>query len=160
LVAAFRATLEEVLDADLILHVRDISHPQTAEQAEDVKQILSDLGVAETVPLIEVWNKTDLLPGPERDTRATEAARREGVFAISALTGAGLDGLLAHVAEAVSEPRHVARVSLPHSDGKRRAWLYERGIVEAEASGEETTELTVRWTDREAQAFRALSDPD
>ncbi|MFW5881053.1 MAG: GTPase HflX [Roseicyclus sp.] len=159
LVAAFRATLEEVLDADLILHVRDIAHPQTAEQAEDVTRILADLGVDETVPLIEVWNKTDLLPGPERETRETEAARREGVFAISAATGAGLGTLLAQVAEAVSEPRHVARVSLPHSDGRRRAWLYDRGIVEAEASSEETTELTVRWTDREAQAFRALSDP-
>jgi GTP-binding protein HflX len=67
LVAAFRATLEEVLDADLICHVRDISHPQTVEQAEDVRRILEDLGVAETIPQLEVWNKIDLLPGRSGD---------------------------------------------------------------------------------------------
>jgi GTP-binding protein HflX len=89
LVAAFRATLEEVLDADLICHVRDISHPQTTEQAEDVTRILEELGVAETIPQLEVWNKIDLLKGGERETRLTEAARREGVHAISAITGEG-----------------------------------------------------------------------
>jgi GTP-binding protein HflX len=105
LVAAFRATLEEVLDADLICHVRDISHPQTEEQAEDVRRILEDLGVAETMPQIEVWNKIDLLPRPERETRVTEAARRENVHAISAITGEGLAPFLSAVAGQVSEPR-------------------------------------------------------
>jgi len=158
LVAAFRATLEEVLDADLILHVRDIAHPQTTEQAEDVARILEDLGVAETTPQLEVWNKIDLLPAAERETRRTEAARRDTVFAISALTGEGLDPFLSAVAELVSEPRHRTVLTLPHSDGRRRAWLFERGIVEAEDSEGETTRLTVRWTDREAQAFRALGE--
>jgi GTP-binding protein HflX len=157
LVAAFRATLEEVLDADLIVHVRDISHPQTTEQAEDVTRILESLGVADTTPQIEVWNKIDLLPGPEKETRQTEAARRDGVHAISAITGEGLDAFLAAVAELVSEPRTRATVTLPHSDGKRRAWLFERGIVEAEEDTGDDTRLTVRWTDREAQAFRALA---
>jgi GTP-binding protein HflX len=158
LVAAFRATLEEVLDADLILHVRDISHPQTTEQAEDVARILEDLGVVETTPQLEVWNKIDLLPDPERETRRTEAARRDTVFAISALTGEGLDPFLRAVAERVSEPRHRTVLTLSHSDGRRRAWLFERGIVEADDSGGEQTRLTVRWTDREAQAFRALGE--
>jgi GTP-binding protein HflX len=158
LVAAFRATLEEVLDADLICHVRDISHPQSAEQAEDVRQILEDLGVSETVPQIEVWNKIDLLPRPERETRVTEAARRENVHAISAITGEGLAPFLSAVAGLVSEPRTRTTLTLSHSDGKRRAWLFARGIVEAEESGGEETRLTVRWTDREAQAFRALGD--
>jgi len=158
LVAAFRATLEEVLDADLILHVRDIAHPQTVEQAEDVVRILEDLGVAETTPQLEVWNKIDLLPAPERETRRTEAARRDNVFAISALTGEGLDTFLGAVAERVSEPRHRTVLTLSHADGRRRAWLFERGIVEAEDSEGETTRLTVRWTDREAQAFRALGE--
>jgi GTP-binding protein HflX len=158
LVAAFRATLEEVLDADLICHVRDISHPQTTEQAEDVTRILEELGVAETIPQLEVWNKIDLLKGGERETRLTEAARREGVHAISAITGEGLAPLLAEIAAHVSEPRHTTVVTLPHADGRRRAWLFERGIVEAEESGEADTRLTVRWTDREAQAFRALGE--
>jgi GTP-binding protein HflX len=75
LVAAFRATLEEVLEADLILHVRDISHPETEEQAEDVARILEDLGVAETVPQLEVWNKIDLRAASWRPRR-TSASRR------------------------------------------------------------------------------------
>lgn len=156
LVAAFRATLEEVLDADLILHVRDIAHPQSAEQAEDVAAILEDLGVAETTPLIEVWNKTDLLPGPERDTKLTEAARRDDVFALSALTGEGMDPLLAAVAARVSDPRHRAEVRLAPEDGRRRAWLYEQGVVEDERQGDEGVRLTVNWTDRQAQAFQGL----
>ena len=105
LVAAFRATLEEVLSADLILHVRDIAHPGTEAQAEDVRTILADLGVDEDVPLIEVWNKIDQLPGPERATRLTEAARREHVYAASALTGEGLAEMLSAVGETLSPPR-------------------------------------------------------
>ena len=88
----------------------------------------------------------------------TEPARREGVHAISAITGEGLAPLLAEIAAHVSEPRHTTGVTLPHADGRRRAWLFERGIVEAEESGEADTRLTVRWTDREAQAFRALGE--
>ena len=93
LVAAFRATLEEVLDADLILHVRDISHPQTEEQAADVAQILTGLGVTEATPLIEVWNKIDLIPAPEREAAFTRAGRKAEIHAISALTGEGLADL-------------------------------------------------------------------
>jgi len=156
LVAAFRATLEEVLDADLILHVRDISHPETAEQAEDVMQILTDLGVTGETPLIEVWNKIDQLPGPERATRLTEAARREHVYAASALTGEGMGPLLKAVAEAVSPPRTRTVVTLKHEDGRRRAWLFDQGIVEGEKAGDEETRLTVNWTDRQRAAFQAL----
>jgi GTP-binding protein HflX len=138
--------------------VRDISHAQTAEQAEDVARILEGLGVAEAIPQLEVWNKIDLLPEAELETRQTEAGRRDTVHAISAITGAGLEPFLAAIAEHVSEPRHVTTLTLPHADGRRRAWLFERGIVEAEDSGGEDTRITVRWTDREAQAFRALGD--
>ena len=156
LVAAFRATLEEVLDADLILHVRDISHPETEEQAGDVMAILRDLGVAETAPLIEVWNKLDRVTGDARAGLATMAGRREAVFAVSALTGEGLEPLLAAVAEALSPPRRRAEVTLDHGDGRRRAWLYAQGVVEGEAAGEGETRLSVNWTDRQAQAFRRL----
>jgi GTPase len=94
LVAAFRATLEEVLDADLILHVRDISHAQSAEQARDVMTILASLGVAEEAPLLEVWNKVDLVSPDDRAALAVQAERSEKVFPVSALTGEGLDALL------------------------------------------------------------------
>jgi len=156
LVAAFRATLEEVLDADLILHVRDISHPETEDQAGDVAAILSDLGVADTARMIEVWNKMDLVAPEQAESLGTIAARREEVFAVSAITGEGMEPLLASVAETLSPPRHVSLLSLPHADGRRRAWLYEQGVVEAEEAGAEATELRVNWTARQEKAFRSL----
>ncbi|MGL6210709.1 MAG: GTPase HflX, partial [Paracoccaceae bacterium] len=99
LVAAFRATLEEVLEADLILHVRDISHPETAEQAADVVDILTSLGVAAGTPLLEVWNKLDLVEPSARDSLAVQRANREGVFPVSALTGEGVADLLDAVSD-------------------------------------------------------------
>ncbi|MEJ6394873.1 GTPase HflX [Gymnodinialimonas sp. 2305UL16-5] len=157
LVAAFRATLEEVLDADLILHVRDISHPETVEQAEDVGAILRDLGVAETAPLIEVWNKLDQLPEEARAARMNEATRHGDIFTTSALTGEGLDTVLTAVSETLSPPRHSEVLLLPHSDGRRRAWLFEQGVVEGETQQEDHARLEVRWTDRQAKAFRAMA---
>jgi len=156
LVAAFRATLEEVLDADLILHVRDISHPETEDQAAEVMSILRDLGVAETAPMLEVWNKTDLLQGEAAAALPAMAARRPLVYPVSALTGEGMGALLAAVAETLAPPRHRAAVTLGHSDGRKRAWLYEQGVVESEEAGEAETRIVVNWTARQEQAFRAL----
>jgi GTPase len=156
LVAAFRATLEEVLEADLILHVRDIAHPETEEQAEDVGEILESLGVDEDVPLFEVWNKIDLLTPPLRQALLVQDARTPGVHAVSAVTGEGLDGLLAAIGEALDEERIDDTVDLPFADGRRRAWLHEAGVVLAEASGEDGLHLAVRWTARQRSAFRAL----
>ncbi|GAB5446087.1 GTPase HflX [Gymnodinialimonas sp.] len=156
LVAAFRATLEEVLDADLIVHVRDISHPQTAEQAEDVQKILADLGVGEQSAQLEVWNKLDLLDADAQAARQVEADRNEAIFATSALSGAGMDEMLTAVSHSLSPPRSEAVVELPHREGRKRAWLFEQGIVEAEEAGAEATRLTVRWTARQQKAFRDL----
>ena len=156
LVAAFRATLEEVLDADLICHVRDISHAETEEQAADVAAILRSLGVAETAPMVEVWNKIDRLDADTAAAVAAMAGRREGVFAVSAITGEGVAPLLAAIAAMLSPPRHVTELRLAHEDGRRRAWLYEQGVVETEATGEDVTLVRVNWTDRQEQAFRRL----
>ncbi len=156
LVAAFRATLEEVLDADLICHVRDISHAETEEQAADVAAILRSLGVAETAPMVEVWNKIDRLDADTASAVNAMAGRREGVFAVSAITGEGVAPLLAAIAETLSPPRHETELRLAHEDGRRRAWLYEQGVVEDEAVGEDATLLRVTWTDRQEQAFRRL----
>jgi GTP-binding protein HflX len=156
LVAAFRATLEEVLDADLILHVRDISHPETEDQAAEVHSILRDLGVAETAPMLEVWNKMDLVEGEAATALPAMAARRPLVHPVSALTGEGMAAMLDAVSAALSPPRHRAEVRLGHADGRRRAWLYEQGVVEEEWPGAEDTRITVNWTDRQAQAFRGL----
>lgn len=156
LVAAFRATLEEVLDADLICHVRDISHAETEEQAADVAAILRSLGVSEAAPMIEVWNKIDRLPDAQAEALSAMADRRERVFAVSALTGAGLTPMLAAIAETLSPPRSLAEVTLGHDDGRRRAWLYAQSVVEAEQATEGETRLRVNWTARQEQAFRNL----
>jgi len=103
LVAAFRATLEEVLEADLILHVRDISHPESAEQAADVADILTSLGVSKAVPMLEVWNKLDLVDASQHEALAVQAANRAGVFPVSALTGEGIAGLLDAVSTVFDE---------------------------------------------------------
>jgi len=156
LVAAFRATLEEVLDADLIVHVRDVSHPETEAQAGDVATILGDLGVGADTPQFEVWNKIDLLSPDRRAELQAAAARREGVFTLSALTGAGLEPFLAAVAGALSPPRLRADLVLPFAEGRKRAWLYDQGVVEEETQGADGVHLTVIWTARQKKAFHGL----
>jgi len=156
LVAAFRATLEEVSAADLIVHVRDISHPDTDEQAADVAGVLASLGVEETTPQIEVWNKMDRVDPEVRAARLAEAARKPGIVAVSALTGEGVDALVARIAEAVSEARHASTVHLGFGDGRRRAWLYDEGVVTAETRGDSGLDLDVRWTERQKARFARL----
>lgn len=156
LVAAFRATLEEVLDADLIVHVRDISHPQTAEQAADVTQILTSLGVAEGAPLIEVWNKIDLLDTDEADAVITKADRTDDLFAVSAVTGARMDGLLTAMSEKVKDPRSEDTLDLTFAQGRARAWLFEQGIVLAEDQTETGYQVKVFWTDLQKERFARL----
>jgi GTPase len=156
LVAAFRATLEEVLDADLILHVRDISHPQTVEQANDVKAILQSLGVAESAPQIEVWNKIDRLDDETRAALQTQADRGESVFAVSALTGDGLSQLLDGVALALKAPRTEDTLTLPFSAGKQRAWLFEQGIVQDDRQVDDGYVLHVLWTERQKDSYARL----
>ncbi|MDO5658747.1 MAG: GTPase HflX [Paracoccus sp. (in: a-proteobacteria)] len=162
LVAAFRATLEEVLEADLILHVRDISHPETEEQAADVAEILDGLGVDEDVALIEVWNKIDALSEQTREALRRTDRRTEGVQAVSALTGEGMGDLVAAIdaalAVALDEPRERDVVTLPFGDGRRRAWLHEAGVVETETATDAGQEFRVIWTARQKAGFEALED--
>ena len=156
LVAAFRATLEEVLEADLILHVRDISHPETAEQAADVTDILASLKVNAAVPLFEVWNKLDQVDGAERAAVLQQAENRAGVFPVSALTGEGIDGLLAAVSQAFDEEKTERVLHLAFAEGKKRAHLHAEGVVEAEEMVEDGWQITVNWTARQEKRFRDL----
>ncbi len=153
LVAAFRATLEEVLGADLILHVRDISHDESEEQAEDVLAILADLGVAEDVPLIEVWNKIDRLPVDTRAAYETQAERTEEVVAMSALTGDGLDRLYGAIDAALTQDTVEEVLDIPFAEGRQRAWLHDTGVVEDERETEDGWQVRVRWTDKQAAQF-------
>ncbi|MCB1342045.1 MAG: GTPase HflX [Pseudooceanicola sp.] len=156
LVAAFRATLEEVLAADLIVHVRDISHPDTEAQARDVDSILASLGVDRDVPRLEVWNKVDLLPEEDREAMRTRADRDAGVFAISALTGEGLDALCEAMALRVQDARSEDSLALGFGDGRKRAWLFENELVQEEVQTEEGYRLKVLWSPRQKAVFATL----
>ncbi len=156
LVAAFRATLEEVLEADLILHVRDIAHPETEEQAADVRDILESLGVAEEVPVFEVWNKIDLLGAEVRGALLVQEGRSPGIHAVSALTGEGLAALLDAVSGALDERRIVETLTLGFGEGRARAWLHAQGVVKAERDTDEGHEMTVALTERQQAALARL----
>ncbi|MFM8746339.1 MAG: GTPase HflX [Aestuariivirga sp.] len=131
LIAAFRATLEEVLSADLILHVRDISHADTDAQSEDVNHVLAELGIDEVRRgrVIEVWNKLDLLPPEERAAREAQALRRPGCVMVSAVTGEGVTPLLELIEGRLGAEDTVYEIALAPEDGAGQAWLHDRGEV-------------------------------
>ncbi|GAA6178913.1 MULTISPECIES: GTPase HflX [unclassified Shimia] len=156
LVASFRATLEEVLAADLVLHVRDIAHPETEHQAEDVRTILETLGMSEDTPQIEVWNKIDLLEPDDRDAMVAKADREEAIHAVSAVSGQGLDEMFAAIAQALASEKSRETLSLSFADGKGRAWLFKEGVVEDEAQTEEGFEITVLWSAKQRAQFESL----
>ncbi len=156
LVAAFRATLEEVLAADIILHVRDISHAETEEQARDVREILTSLGVPAETRTFEVWNKLDLLAPEAADAMRERAARDDTVMAISAITGEGLDLLQQVVGEALQGALREADLSLGFSEGRKRAWLFAQDVVLHETQTDDGFELTVRWYADQEAAFQRL----
>ena len=156
LVAAFRATLEEVLEADVIVHVRDISHHETESQRAQVMTILSDMGVTEATPLIEVWNKGDLLDIEVADALEARADRDPDIFLTSAVTGRGLRPMLERVSERLSAPRTTEDLVLPYAQARKRAWLHEEGIVEAERTDDDGYHLRVNWTARQKARFDRL----
>lgn len=135
LVAAFRATLEEVISADIIVHVRDISHSETDAQRDDVLQILRDLGVldgddaANQPRMLEVWNKIDLLDAEKREDLSALARRHDDVLMISAQTGEGVDAFKAHLSALIAKGNLVRSVRLKVSDGAALAWLHARGTI-------------------------------
>ncbi len=129
LVEAFRATLEEVQEADVVLHVRDIASPDSNAQARDVEAVLADLDVTEKDgrTLLEVWNKADLVPEADRDD-LDGSARRNGAAVLSAVTGEGCEALLRRLAQLVDDEPEVA-VTLGAADGQALAWLYRHGRI-------------------------------
>jgi len=146
LIAAFRATLEEVREADLLVHVRDMNHPDHEAQRDDVDDVLKSLGLGEegAPPRIEAWNKVDLLSGEEAGRLPEEAKRREDVVPISALTGEGLDALRARMAEALRSGEQVHQIRLSAAQGERIAWLHARGEVLDQSVDDDDVLLSVR----------------
>ena len=148
LVAAFRATLEEVTSADLIVHVRDISSPTHEMQRAEVLAILTDLGI-ETgeggdevdgakleIPIVEVWNKSDRLSLGERDALANVASKRDDALLVSAATGEGVDALIQRLTDELVADTRTYVVDIPAKDGARMAWLHRHGTVLEEKSME------------------------
>ncbi|MFC3671181.1 GTPase HflX [Novosphingobium pokkalii] len=136
LVAAFRATLEEVTAADVIVHVRDISNPATTQQKTEVEEILADLGVigegGSAIPIVEAWNKWDLLSAEDRAMREAMIAQgvpEEKVVPISAMTGEGTDTLLNLLNDILTGGAQILELTVPVSDGQRLAWLHAHGEV-------------------------------
>ncbi|MDX2073810.1 MAG: GTPase HflX [Alphaproteobacteria bacterium] len=152
LVAAFRATLEEVLGADVLLHVRDISHPDSEAQKKDVEKVLRGLFASDALPenLLEVCNKIDRL-----DEAGRAALRARGAYAISALSGDGVEALCAAIDEELSR-RYLQEimVALPLADGKALAWLFAHGRVTSQEVEEEMLHVTAQLTHENLARFR------
>jgi GTP-binding protein HflX len=148
LVAAFRATLEEVLEANVILHVRDISHEDSEAQEQDVEAVLRQLGIeTDGQHILEVWNKIDRLSDEERENIRNIAARRspeQPCFLVSAETGAGLDGLLAAIEERLAATRTTLHLSIDAGDGAGISWLHRNSEVLGKDLQDGRYEMTVR----------------
>ena len=166
LVAAFRATLEEVTGADIICHVRDMANPAHAAQKKQVMEVLADLGVVDAesgqseIPILEIWNKADLLD-EDRIAELEEAAAGQGAVLVSAAKGTGLQAFEEKIAQILTEQASEVTVTLPVSDGRRIAWLHAHGeVLEDEDAGEgedgPLRRMTVRLNPKELGQYSTL----
>jgi len=162
LIAAFRATLEEVLEADLILHIRDIASETSASQRADVNAVLLELGIdAEGEPerLLEVWNKADLLDAAAL-RRAENAARRASAILVSAVTGFGLDALRAEIERRLVRKRQTIEIALKPDEGSLSNWIYENcEVLARKALGEGITALRIRIAPEKREKLARLAGP-
>jgi len=161
LVAAFRATLEEVTEADIVVHVRDAYHPDSAQQRDDVLAVLGDLGLA-TPPeggsieegLIEVLNKIDLFAPAAREGLRNQVQRNTDSVALSAVTGEGCDGLLRLIDHRIETGARPVRLDVPLSDGQTLAWIYAHGEVLGRRDDDGAAHLSVRLSDADLGRLR------
>jgi GTP-binding protein HflX len=142
LVAAFRATLEEVLEADLIVHVRDASHPDTDIQRQDVEHVLAELGVEleseiDGTPMLEALNKLDLIDDEHKEVLVTEADRLDETVVLSGLTGEGCEDLIQLIDEILGQKDQELDLLVPFSDGATQAWLHANAKIVSEKPEEE-----------------------
>ena len=153
LVAAFRATLEEVVEADILLHVQDVAHPETEAQHADVLEVLESLEVPrEDQIVIDVLNKTDLLDAGQQAALANRAD--EKTASVSAITGQGTDALLAKIDDLLAQSDRTVTVRVPHADGATVAWLHDHGDVLARQDDETSAEFVVRLSNQDMGRLR------
>ena len=153
LVASFRATLEEVTAADLVVHIRDISHPETVEQANDVELILESLGLEQHIPRVEVWNKVDMLDADAIKSLTNSVKRSDNVFMTSAVNGAGIPEFLDALSLILTPNKVATEITLTFYEGRARAWLFEQGVVTSEQQTSDGFLMQVLWTDRQKKGF-------
>lgn len=167
LIAAFRATLEEVTAADVICHVRDMANEAAGAQKTQVLAVLADLGIVEIageglapqskIPILEVWNKSDLIDADRRGELGHLAEVDDNVVAISAVTGEGVEALLARVSAMLTGAATLLEVKIPADDGRRLAWLHAHGeVLEDRQEGNDERLLRVRLGAKELGQFHAL----
>ena len=156
LVAAFRATLEEVTEADIVVHVRDINHPDSEPQRGDVLRVLVDLGLGELVEggLIEAMNKIDLVDLATRMSLENHALRNSQSVAVSAVTGEGCEALLALIDRRLDDDVRRVRLDVPLTDGKTLAWIYRHGEVLGRRDDNEEAHLSVRLSESDIARLR------
>jgi GTPase len=156
LVAAFRATLEEVTAADLVVHVRDMHHPESEAQRDDVHGVLTELGLGDVVEggLVEALNKIDLLAEDQRIVLRNQAHRNRDAVPVSAVTSEGCDALLDLLDRRLDIDRRSVRLDIPLSDGAAIAWLYRHGEVVERADDERHAHVEVRLSDADLGRFR------
>ena len=154
LVAAFRATLEEVREADLILHIRDASNPEAAAQRADVLEVMKSLDINPETPTLDVLNKVDLLPEEEAEVVKHQCALHEDHVALSALKGQGIEDLLAVIEGVLEAGEPVANFTLDASCGKGRSWLHQHGKVLKERQKDGAVKLKVRLAEKFIGQFK------
>jgi GTPase len=156
LVAAFRATLEEVTEADIVIHIRDAHHPDSEAQRNDVLAVLDDLGVGEGVsdPFIEVMNKIDLVDPVTRSSLENQALRNSHGVVLSAVTGEGCERLLALIDCRLDRETRPVRLDIPLTDGKTLAWIYRHGTVLGRRDDDEAAHLSVRLSEADVARLR------
>jgi GTP-binding protein HflX len=156
LVAAFRATLEEVTEADIVVHVRDAHHPDTEAQRNDVLNVLIDLGLDQPVEedLIEALNKIDLLDPSTRQGLQQQKLHNLQSIALSAVTGEGCTGLLELIDSRLDSDTRVVRLDIPLTDGKTLAWIYQRGEVLGRRDDNEAAHISARLPEEDIARLR------
>jgi GTP-binding protein HflX len=157
LIAAFRATLEEVVVADLILHVRDIAHKNTDLQSMEVEKVLQSLGISESTPILEIWNKIDSFEPEQKESLKNVVNRRSGVCYLSALTGEGVSRLLEQVEEIITPQKFSDTLILPFEFGNKKAWLHENGVVVNELYTDTGFELDVMWSAQQRAKYYSFT---
>ena len=153
LIAAFRATLEEVLTADLIIHVRDISHENSENQNFEVIKVLKSLGISDRTPILEIWNKIDLLDPEKRKSVQNIAKRHKTICTISAISSDGISVLIDKIKSKLEPEKFFETLLVPFEFGERKAWLHENGVVVNEFYTDFGFKFDVTWSNRQRAKY-------